>query len=97
MPKKKTEREIVEELQRKADNQRPMRVDFQGQPGPFELPKCGPHVSVGVGAGDTFVLELETAEQSQLIRIPISVEALSGLESMILHMRQNYGLDQKKH
>ncbi len=51
----------------------PQTVEFTG-PGPFELPKCE-RVSVMVGKGDYFVLELVTEERNQQLFVPVSIQA----------------------
>ncbi len=74
-----------------------MVLDFGEEPGPFELPKCGPQISAYLLAGEgTFVLELETEARRQRVRIPISGLALLALETQVVSLRKSYGVGETR-
>lgn len=86
------EREIVRRLQAQVDAEwrTPRAIALDG-PGPFELPLFGSKVSVLTEKTGQVVLELETAKESQRVRIPVSADALGPLRALINVLLQRKG------
>jgi hypothetical protein len=69
----------------------PKQVFLLG-PGPFELPPCGTTLSVQTGVDGCFVLELQTADEGQRVRLPLSNDALPILKMIIGNMEHRLPL-----
>ncbi|SMH42604.1 hypothetical protein [Mesorhizobium australicum] len=82
----KTERQIVEELQAKADRQRKQAIEIQlGDPGPYVTPRFVRFDSAMISDQNTVQLFLETAKGQQ-VRVQIAADQLPGMKLMLDHL-----------
>ncbi|RWE95754.1 hypothetical protein [Mesorhizobium sp.] len=82
----KTERQIVEELQAKADRQRKQAIEIQlGDPGPYVTPRFVRFESALIADQNTVHLQMETAK-GQLVRVQIDANMLPTMKLMIDHL-----------
>jgi hypothetical protein len=72
-------RKKLAKMTRRSAEERPVQVDFPGEPGPITLPKCSSSVSLMMKNGIVF-LQLETEDLFQRLLIPLPEEILRPLQ-----------------